>query len=111
LPILNQFIALTILSVTLPYVSYDYTLVHIYLVFAVFLIFLVQDADVANTALKGSKLTVVMVCFAVIFSPLAFLAFEMYPGQVKCLALLVLLCTTLLAPLPSTLFGDRHIKL
>lgn len=110
LPILNQFMALSIFSVILPYVSYDYTLVHIYLVFAAFILFLVQDADAALVALRGWKLTTVLVCFAIIFSPLAWLAFEFYQGQVKAIALVVLLIMVLLTPMPSTLFRDRRLQ-
>jgi hypothetical protein len=110
MPLLNQYMALTILSVILPYVSYEYTLVHIYLVFAVFLLFLLfllQDGDIASIACRGSKLNIAMACFAIAFAPLAYLGHEWYQGQIKGLALVVLLAVTVLSPMPSTLFGDR----
>ena len=40
LPILNQFMAYMILCVLLPYVSGDYTLVYVYLIWGAFLLFL-----------------------------------------------------------------------
>jgi hypothetical protein len=107
MPLLNQFMALTIFSVILPYVSYEYTLVHIYLVFAVFILFLLQDGDTALAALTDKNLNLVMICFAIVFAPLAYLALEHFQGQIKCLALIALLAVTLLSPMPSTLFGDR----
>jgi hypothetical protein len=107
MPILNQFMALTIFSVILPYVSYEYTLVHIYLVLAAFIVFLVQDQDATTNALLGPRLYVVMACFAIVCAPLAFLAFEFYQGQIKAIVLLVLLTIVLCTPMPSTLFRDR----
>jgi hypothetical protein len=110
MPILNQFVALTIFSVILPYVSYEYTLVYIYLVFAVFLLFLQQDGETAPIARKRSKLNISMACFAIIFAPLAYLGRELHPGQIKALALVVLLVVTILSPMPSTLFKDRTLR-
>jgi hypothetical protein len=107
MPLLNQFMAFAVFSVVLPYVSYEYTLVHIYLVFAAFLLFLVQDADIALVELKGARLNIVMACFAITFAPLACLAHERYQGQIKAIVLVVLLVITLLTPMPSTLFRDR----
>ena len=42
LPLLNQFIAYIVLCVSLPYVSGDYTLVHMYIAWAAFLLFLLS---------------------------------------------------------------------
>jgi hypothetical protein len=117
MPLLNQFIALTLCSILLPYVSYEYTLVHVYLVFAVFLLFVLQDVcghDLASTSignaatLNPSQVRSLMICFAITFAPLARIAREQYQGQIKCLALLAMLLVALQSPMPSTLFGDRR---
>jgi hypothetical protein len=110
MPLLNQFMALTLCSVLLPYVSYEYTLVHVYLVFAAFLIFLLQDeAKQSLPAFNPSRTRSAMICFALIFAPMALIAREQYQGQVKCVILLMLLNLILRVPMPSTLFGDRKL--
>jgi hypothetical protein len=110
MPLLNQFMAFTIFSVLLPYVSYEYTLVHIYLVFAVLLIFLLQDGNALPHVFSPAKLNVTMICFAILFAPLAYLAHEMCQGQVKAIALVALLGVALGRGMPSTLFRDRSLS-
>ena len=39
LPLLNQAIALIIVSITLPYMSLEYTLIHVYFAWALFILF------------------------------------------------------------------------
>jgi hypothetical protein len=106
LPLLNQFTALTLLCILLPYVSYEYTLMHVYLVFAVILIFLIQNGNASEFRLYRARLNLMMICFAVIIGPLAILAREHYQGQIKCLALLALLAIIVATPMPSSLFDD-----
>jgi hypothetical protein len=107
MPLLNQFMTLSVLSLLLPYVSYEYTLVQIDLVFAVFLLYLIQDGEAARVALPPARLAFAMACFAVTFAPLAYLALEHFQGQIKAVALLGLLFVGLDSPMPSTLFRDR----
>ena len=109
LPLLNQLIALTIFSILLPYASYEYTLVHLYLVWAAFLIFLQQDVATSQGSLSVARLQLMIVCFAVIIAPVTALCFEKFGGQLKCVALLVLLAAALRWPMPSTLFLDRLV--
>ena len=106
LPLLNQFSALTICAITFPYVSYDYTLVHMYLVFAVFLLYLVNESGFINPDLLR-KLPAAMACFAILFAPWAMLAAHLYMGQLRCLTLLLMLFGFMKFPMPSFLFQDR----
>ena len=48
LPLLNQFIAYIVLCILLPYVSGEYTLVHMYTAWAAFLLFLKLIMDLMN---------------------------------------------------------------
>ena len=109
LPLLNQFATLALCSVLLPYISYEYTLVVIDLVFATFLVTLLQD-DVADH-LSLPRLRPFAIFFAVVLAPITALSLEHFSGQVKCIALLGLLVAFLRTPLPSTLFGDQSDRL
>ncbi len=104
LPLLNQFATLTLCSVLLPYISYEYTLVVLYLVWAVFLVFLLQDAPALN--LPYTRLRTFAILFAATLAPITALSFEHFSGQVKCFLLIALLVAFLRLPMPSTIFGD-----
>jgi hypothetical protein len=54
LPVINQITILIILSITLPPVSYDYTLLHLYICWAVFVIYLVDAQRVGSSIALGS---------------------------------------------------------
>ncbi len=107
MPLLNQFAVLTICSVLLPFVSYEYTLVHMFLVFAIFLVFLHQDITFGSVALPRSTLRLTMIGFALVFGTITATSLEHFPGQVKGIALLCLLIAFTRHPMPSTLFADR----
>ena len=105
LPMLNQLCALVLLALLLPYVSYEYTLVHLYLCFGAFLLYLHERSSLP--AFRPTlPATAIMLCFAVIFAPVARLVGYHVQAQVKCLALLVLLGLVLIYRMPSRLFGD-----
>jgi hypothetical protein len=109
MPLLNQFIALTLCSILLPYLSYEYTLVHVYLIWAAFLYFLLTDVKAGRGRLSGLRANVMMLSFALAIAPLSFLLIARssgVSGQVKSVALIVLLGVVLATPMPSTLFGD-----
>lgn len=108
LPLLNQFCTLTLCALTLPYVSNDYTLIHLYLVFAVLLTYFIKEADSIDFGFWKLRLPFAMACFAIIFAPLAMLAGHLYMGQIRCLLLLALLGWFLKYPMPSSLFHDRQ---
>jgi hypothetical protein len=108
LPLLNQFMAYLLLGVLLPYVSGDYTLVHIYLVWGAFLLFLLSDVATARVEIPVWAIHVMLFSFAVSFVPLTYLHVGQFQfgGQVKTIFLLIILLTVLRVPMPSLLFGD-----
>jgi hypothetical protein len=105
LPILNQFFILTACSILLPFVSYDYTLVHMYIPWAAFLIYLTTEGAVS----VGRALAFLIPC-AVLFAPLSWMLFQGggCGGQVKALALVALIAAAVKIPLPTSLFGERR---
>ena len=113
MPLLNQFMAYLLLCVLLPYVSGDYTLVHVYLVWGAFLLFLFSDVATARVKIPAAAIYTVLFSCAVIFVPLTYLEIShtaghrfSFGGQVKTVFLLLVLGTVLKVPMPSSLFGD-----
>ncbi len=113
LPLINQVFALAISSILLPFVSVDYTLVHLYIPWGLFMIFLAYDAESAGFTTKQA-LNILIPC-AIIFTPQSYLIIEGVGGiggQVKALTLLYLLIVVLKSPMPSdTLFKENYSKL
>jgi len=112
LPLINQIFTLTILSLFLPYFSYDYTLIHLYIPWGLFMVFLAYDAESSGFTTKQA-LNILIPC-AIIFTPQSYLIIEGiggFGGQVKALVLLYLLIVVLKNPMPSdTLFKESHSK-
>lgn len=112
LPFLNQLFSLTILGILLPFFSGDYTLIHLYIPWGIFLIFLAYDAKSSGFTTKQA-LNILIPC-AIIFTPQSYLIIEGiggFGGQVKALTLLYLLIVVLKNPMPSdTLFKESHSK-
>jgi hypothetical protein len=108
LPVLNQILALSALSILLPYVSYDYTLVHMFAPFSALVTVLAADASRGLLRLTLGKLLFLLLPFAVIFTPQTYLVASVvgYDGQVKALALVAVIAAALAIPLPSTLFNE-----
>jgi hypothetical protein len=109
MPILNQILALSAISVTLPFISYDYTLVHLIVPLILFVVFLLRDVATERVALKKHQILAILLPFVVILGPMSFLI----PidqigigGQVKGFALIYLIGATLRFPFPSSLFGE-----
>ncbi len=104
LPILNQLFALTACSIVLPFISYDYTLVHMYIPWAAFLIFLTTDTGRLSTA----KALVFLIPCAILFAPLSWMLVQSAGagGQIKAIALLAIIAAAAAIPLPSSLFGE-----
>ena len=109
LPLLNQFVCLMLLAVLLPYVSYEYTLVHVYLCFGVYLLYLLERTAAGAARLSRGGVIGAMVLFALVIAPLARLTGYHFEGQVKCLLLLGLLAIFLVNPMPSRLFQDATL--
>jgi len=101
-PVLNQLFAVTILVLVMPPVSYDYTLISVYIVWGAFMIHLFHDGNVKRPLLF-------LVPFAILMTPHPFLRV----GNVGCggpfnaLLLLFLLGVAFKTDLPSSLFSER----
>jgi hypothetical protein len=113
LPVLNQFMAYMLLCILLPYVSGDYTLVYVYLVWAAFLLFLLTDVATGRVEIPAGAIYWILFSFAVTFVPLTYLEINNkagrpfgVAGQVKAAFLIAILVTVLRFPMPSSLFGD-----
>ena len=118
LPLLNQFMAYLLLCVLLPYVSGDYTLVHTYLAWGAFLLFLLADVAPGQVKIPARAIYIILFSFAVVFVPLTYLEFGnkaghvfSFGGQIKTIFLLIILWTVLKVPMPSSLFGDLQKSL
>ena len=89
LPFLNQMLALSICAVSLPPVSFDYTLVHLLVPFALLCVY---AADASRQRLTVSGLKSCFICFALVFTTGAFLTYRFrWAGQFRAVALLALL--------------------
>jgi hypothetical protein len=113
MPILNQFMAYLVLCVLLPYVSSEYTLIHVYLVWGAFLLFLLTDVTSGSIRIPARTIFMILFSCAVVFAPLTYLQIENRAGrtlpfgsQVKTVFLALILWTVVRTPMPSSLFGD-----
>jgi len=99
LPVINQVICLIVATILLPPISYDYTLLHLYVPWALLVLFAWE-----NRGRDVPGLTAAMVCFAILFAPETELIVhgQSYGGQVKACALVALLLIALLRKFPST---------
>ncbi len=100
LPFLNQLFVLNILGILLPFFSGDYTLIHVYVPWGVFMVFLAYDAESTGFTTKQA-LNILIPC-AIIFTPQSYLIVEGiggFGGQIKTLVLLYLLIVVLQNPM------------
>jgi hypothetical protein len=107
LPVLNQLASYLVLCVLLPYVSYEYTPVYIYLVWGTFLLFLLTDVVSGRVQISNKAINAIMVSCAVILAPLSYIVFGRSFGlgdHIKTVFLIVVLWTVLRVPMPSSLF-------
>ena len=106
LPIMNQLFALVVCMITLPFVSNDYTLIHLYLPWGVLIVTMVRDLDLRP--LSRSHALAFLVPCAVLFTPQSylFLGTMGWGGQVKTVALVALLSAAARIPIRSSLFGE-----
>jgi hypothetical protein len=116
LPLLNQFIAYIVLCVSLPYVSGDYTLVHMYTAWAAFLLFLLDDVATGRVRIPAKAISVILFSCSVVFVPLSYFLIIgsnnrtfAFGSQIKTVALIAVLVTVLRVPMPSSLFGDLQL--
>lgn len=96
LPLTNQILVLTIASIAFPPVSHDYTLVHLYVPWAMLVLILIRDEALPPIPGAGAAL----LCFALLFTPQNYLNYGAYRygGQFKALVLLALLSIALRYP-------------
>ena len=102
LPRLNQFILLSIAMVSLPPVSYDYTLLHLYPAFAL-LTFLAVDRRHRGTT--PAILTRLFWCFTLLLASenFVYLSGLRLSGPIKAVAMFIATITLLRYPLPDPL--------
>jgi len=95
LPLINQWLALTIACILLPPVSYDYTLTHLYVPWVVLLLVFIRNVEVPRIAYKF------MYLFALLFTAQPLLLFQNRPwsAQFKTVILLALLYLAVTVPL------------
>jgi hypothetical protein len=108
LPLLNQAMVLLTLSVTFPYLSFEYTLTAISLVWAMFVIFLSRDVTEGREQIPMPAALAMLGLMAFLFAPANFITggTQIYGGQFKALALLALAGITLSVPMRSALFDS-----
>ena len=102
-PVLNQVFALSCVTMVLPFVTGDYTLILLLVPMGFFLIFLLEDVAQGKTPMSMGKILWFLLPCAWIVATEPLLALH---GVFKCLALLVLLAASISIPLPSTLFAE-----
>jgi hypothetical protein len=96
LPILNQILALTVCCVLLPAWSADYTLLHLYVPWALIVLWAVDHGNE-----MGPKVLLLLLPFTLAFTPQPYLNVGVrgVSGQLKAVVLLILLVTSLYVPL------------
>jgi hypothetical protein len=98
LPLPNQVLTLSILSVTLAPLSFDYTLLNLYPAFAMLAVLALQAR---RRAIPVPHLTATMVLFALIFTPQSYLILHgvRYGAQLRAICLIAMLVLALITPL------------
>jgi hypothetical protein len=102
-PVLNQVFALACVTLVLPMVSADYTLILLLVPMGFFLIFLLEDVARGKTPMSMVKILCFLLPCAWIMATEPLLTLH---AVFKCFALLLLLAASISIPLPSTLFGE-----
>ena len=102
-PVLNQVFALACITLVLPMVSADYTLILLLVPMGFFLIFLLEDVAQGKPPMSMVKILCFLLPCAWIMATEPLLTLH---AVFKCFALLLLLAASISIPLPSTLFGE-----
>jgi hypothetical protein len=102
-PVLNQVFALACITMVLPMVAGDYTLVLLLVPMGFFLIFLLEDVAQGKAPLSIAKILCFLLPCTWIMATEPLVTLH---GVLKCIALLCLLAASIAIPLPSTLFGE-----
>lgn len=104
MPILNQLIALGVVTTLLPPGAGDYTLLHLYVPFGAFLVFLTRQTTAGTSQIGSSSMLAIAALFGFLLSPLSFLL--LYSAPAKTLLLIALLLVAARTPMRSEYFGD-----
>jgi hypothetical protein len=100
LPVINQISILLILSITLPPVSFDYTLLHLYICWGIFVIYLI-DAQRAGYSVPFGRLIMGLYAFALAPHGYVIFAERRFCGQLRWIGLAALLYIFLKQPFPE----------
>jgi hypothetical protein len=94
LPRANQILALTVSAILLPPVSYDYTLINLYIPWAVLIL-------IAVSGNQGRGVMLSFVCMAILMAPESYLFFHglRIAGQFKAVVVMALLAISLTYPI------------
>ncbi|MEO8371328.1 MAG: glycosyltransferase 87 family protein [Candidatus Solibacter sp.] len=104
LPLLNQATALILVAVTFPHLSIEYTLIHLYFPWALFLLYLSRDVGTGRASLSWPVARGIMLGFAFVF---AMGPFGLIAGQLKMFVLMAMLAVSMIVPMRSSLLdGD-----
>jgi len=109
MPLLNQLMAYLAMCILLPYVSGEYTLTYVYLIWGAFLLFLLEDVATARVQIPATSIYMILISCACLVAPLFYIEHNGhlgYSGPIKTVFLLILLGTVLREPMPSSLFAD-----
>ena len=101
LPPINQVLCLTLACILLPPLSFDYTLMQLYIPWAMLVLFAQERSEASSkTRQRIRGLIAAFVCMAIAMSPESeFIRHNVrYGGQIKALALVVLMCIGLRYP-------------
>ena len=111
LPFVNQVLCLTLATVMLPPVSFDYTLIHLYTPFALWALLLADRNGERRLLAPGTQ--GVLLCFVILFSQVGevILQGDRLGGQIKAVALLALFVLGLWYPLRSEFDGADQARL
>ncbi len=106
LPTINQVLALTIAAVLLPPVSYEYTLIHLYIPWALLTLYVVSIPDRSRHRIV---LAFCYACFAVLFTPQSYFISHShrFEAQVKALTLVTLFVVSLRYPFAEEIQEPR----
>jgi hypothetical protein len=107
LPLPNQILALSVLSVTLAPVSYDYTLLNLYPALAMLAVLTLQAQ---RQGARVPHITAYMVLFAIILTPESYVIYHAvrYGAQVRTICLVIMLVLALIAPISESSDGRQN---
>jgi hypothetical protein len=105
LPVLNQAMVLPILGITLPYISFEYTLTSIFLVWTLFVIYLCHEVSEGKQRLPFQTVLWILGLMAFLFTPAQYIrgSSQIYGGVFQTLALAALAGIIVMTPMKSNL--------